>query len=91
MSTPTVELENEIPDSLLEAALRLPDKARARFASALIRSLDGAEDDPEEVRAEWQAEIAKRVEDLRSGAVQPVDGRAFLLETRQRIRDTHGV
>ena len=65
MSTPTVELENEIPATLLEAALRLPDKARAKFASAWTESLDVADDAG--TVAEWQAEIAKRIEEIRSG------------------------
>ena len=91
MSTGTIDRDLAIPDDLLQAALSLPVAARASFASTLLRSLDEFEDDPEVVRAEWRSELAKRIEDIRSGSVKPVDGHSSLVKTRQRLREKYGV
>lgn len=58
------------PASLLEEALKLPEEARAALAASLLDSLDKTVDTDAEAR--WAAEIAKRVQELDSGAVQPV-------------------
>ena len=49
-------------------ALRLPREERARLAEALISSLD----EESEIEKAWSAEIKRRVQDLRSGAVQSI-------------------
>jgi len=46
-------------------ARRLPREERARLAEALIASLD----EDAELEEAWNAEIRRRVEELRSGAV----------------------
>ena len=58
------------PDTskLLEAALKLPPEARAAIAGSLLDSLDDTVD--EGVEAAWEAEIARRLKDLESGAVR---------------------
>jgi putative addiction module component (TIGR02574 family) len=91
MSAVTADRGEKIPDELIDAALRLPEQARARFASALLRSLDKAGDDPEVVRKEWKDEIARRIDEVRSGKVKPVDGHEALLQARQRLREQYGV
>jgi Putative addiction module component len=91
MSAGTIDRDLAIPDDLLKAALSLPEAARANFASTLLKSLDDSEDDPEVVRAEWRNELARRIEDIRSGKVQPVDGHSSLVKTRQRLREKYGV
>ena len=55
---------------LLQKALSLPDDERAELAGSLIASLD-KEIDPD-VDAAWQAEIARRAEEVRSGEVSTV-------------------
>ncbi len=55
---------------LLKKALALTAKERAELASSLIDSLDPIND--EDVEAAWQAEIAHRLDDLRSGKVRTV-------------------
>jgi putative addiction module component (TIGR02574 family) len=55
-----------------------------------LDELDGPPDDTEVVRSEWQAELARRVEDIRSGRVQLVDGRIMLEEIRERLRKKRG-
>jgi putative addiction module component (TIGR02574 family) len=91
MSAPALDSNTPVPDELMDAALRLPEQARARFASALLRSLDGTRDDPELVRTEWKEELARRIDDIRSGKVKTVDGHAALLQARQRLRERYGV
>ncbi len=57
-------------DKLLREALSLPPEARAALAAQLIESLDG-EVDPD-AEAAWGREIARRIEEIRSGRVQPI-------------------
>jgi len=56
--------------ALTEQALRMPVERRARLAHALIQSLDTESD--ADVERHWDAEIARRVEDIRKGRVQGI-------------------
>ncbi len=58
------------PAKLLEEALKLSPEARAALAASLLESLDKGVD--EDLEAGWAAEIAKRIQELDSGAVEPV-------------------
>jgi putative addiction module component (TIGR02574 family) len=64
---------------LLKKALSLPVAERAELAGTLIESLDSTED--ESVEAAWDAEIARRIEQLDSGQAEPVS----LEEARRRL------
>jgi putative addiction module component (TIGR02574 family) len=55
---------------LLTHALKLPPAARAALADSLIDSLDTEVD--EDAEEAWRSEIALRVRDLDSGAVQTI-------------------
>jgi putative addiction module component (TIGR02574 family) len=55
---------------LLTHALKLPPAARAALADSLIDSLDTEVD--EDAEEDWRSEIARRLSDLDSGAVQPI-------------------
>jgi putative addiction module component (TIGR02574 family) len=55
---------------LLTHALKLPPAARAAIADSLIDSLDAEVD--EDAEEAWRSEIALRVRDLDSGAVQTI-------------------
>jgi putative addiction module component (TIGR02574 family) len=72
-------MANDAAD-LLEQALKLPAAARAALADSLVESLDDELD--EDAEDAWRAEIARRVEELSSGAVQAVSWD----ETRRRLR-----
>ena len=50
---------------ILERALKLPAEARASLAGSSLESLDDAVD--EGVEEAWIAEIARRLDDVRSG------------------------
>jgi putative addiction module component (TIGR02574 family) len=69
---------NEASD-LLRKALTLPVAERAELAGSMIESLDEADD--ESVKAAWDEEIARRIEDLDSGKVKPVS----LEQARRRL------
>jgi len=55
---------------VLKQALELPAEGRAALAGALLESLDAAVDASAE--AEWDREIARRIEELDAGVVKPV-------------------
>ncbi|HEX7786207.1 MAG TPA: addiction module protein [Methylomirabilota bacterium] len=57
-------------EKLLKEALKLAPEARAALAASLLESLEGEADEAAE--AAWATEIAKRVQELDSGAVAPI-------------------
>ncbi|MBK8233731.1 MAG: addiction module protein [Candidatus Eisenbacteria bacterium] len=66
--------------ALIEAALKLPPEARGAIASRLLDSLQDQQVDPD-VEAAWEAEVARRVEELDSGQVKTIPWS----EARQQI------
>ena len=69
---------------LLAHALKLPPAARAALADSLIDSLDAeVDEDAEEV---WRGEIALRVRDLDSGAVQTIAWDEVRCQLRTRLK-----
>jgi len=69
---------------LVEAALKLPPEARGALASRLIDSLQADEVDAD-AEVAWEAEIARRVEDLDNGTVETVpwsDARQMILRAK---------
>lgn len=65
--------------TVFDAALDLSEDQRASLALRLIESLDGGPDD--DVEEAWRQEIARRVEELRSGAATTVPSS----EVRRRV------
>lgn len=55
---------------VLKRAMALPSEARAALAGALLESLDETVD--ESAEAEWDREIARRIEELDSGRVRTI-------------------
>jgi putative addiction module component len=70
---------------LVEALLEFPAPDRAEAARALLESLDG-EDDPVDVETVWRGEIARRVQEIESGAVELEDGPAAMSRLRTRAQ-----
>lgn len=54
---------------ILEQALALPESEREELVAALSDSLSP---EPVSVSPEWSAEIKSRIEEIRSGEVEPV-------------------
>ena len=68
---------------LLTHALKLPPAARAALADSLIDSLDAEVD--EDAEEAWKGEIARRVRDLDSGAVQTIAWDEVRRQLRTRL------
>jgi len=67
--------------AILKQALALPPDERADLAESLILSLEHA--DAAALEAAWAKEIAKRIEDLDAGRVQPISEEEFLKSLRK--------
>ena len=70
-------------EQLTGAALSLPSDARALLADRLMESLDPAQD--RKIQALWAAEAARRRDEIRSGAVEPVAGPEALTRVRRIV------
>lgn len=71
---------------VLEDALALPPKERARIAHRLLDSLDDADEDPAEVEAAWAVEIERRVAEVESGQVEPVPFDEAMDRVREAVK-----
>jgi len=72
---------NAQAQSLLQAALALPETDRAELAASLIHSLDPKMD--EDAEAAWSAEIERRVESIDRGEVELVPWEEVMREMRE--------
>jgi putative addiction module component (TIGR02574 family) len=63
-------MTEEVSD-FLKKALALPPEARAALAGSLLESLD-EEPAEEAVKAAWEEEIKRRIEEIDSGKVQMI-------------------
>ena len=60
---------------VLKVALKLPDHERAALALGLLQSLDDTANlDADAAENAWAAEVERRLGEIRSGSVLPVDG-----------------
>jgi len=71
-------------EQLTDEVLALPDEARALLADRIVESLDPA--DNERIRGLWVAEATRRVNEVRSGAVQAIDGESVMAEARALLK-----
>lgn len=60
------------PSDVVAAALTLPRSERAELAHKLILSLDETPDDPKVVKAEWDAELLRRLHAVESGEMATI-------------------
>jgi putative addiction module component (TIGR02574 family) len=67
-------------DRIVELALALTREERANLADRLVESLDPLDD--EQVRSLWALEAKRRVEELRSGAVEAIPAEEVFAEMR---------
>lgn len=68
---------------IAEEALALPVQDRADLADRLVQSLDSESD--QVWREQWEREALNRLEEVRSGAVRLVPGRAAMEELRRKF------
>jgi putative addiction module component (TIGR02574 family) len=59
-------------DELLKKAMSLPPQDRGALAATLLESLDEVAQADPDVEAEWQNEIARRLDEIRAGKVKTV-------------------
>jgi putative addiction module component (TIGR02574 family) len=69
-------------DDVIKDALSLPPGARAMLADHLLQSLD--EENQKRIDAIWGEEAERRMQEIRDGKVQPIDGKLVMKELRAR-------
>jgi putative addiction module component (TIGR02574 family) len=70
-------------EQIIEAALALPEEARALLADRLVESLDPSE--AGRIHDLWVAEARRRIEDVRSGRVKTIPGEEALAQVRRAV------
>lgn len=72
---------------ILDHALRLAPADRGLIAHRLIASLDSesSDEDQSEICSEWEQEILRRSDELRSGKVQGIEGRESVAQIRAAL------
>lgn len=68
--------------SLLDEVISLPVEMRAKFAEALLESLNPASDDIEQA---WREEAEKRLESIRNGTAKTIDGEEVFQKIANRF------
>lgn len=69
-------------EDLIDEAVSLPVEERARLAECVLQTLNAP---VAEIDAAWAAEARRRLEELRSGAVEAVPGEVVFERIRQRL------
>jgi putative addiction module component (TIGR02574 family) len=72
-------------DDIIKDALSLPPGARAMLADHLLESLDW--EHQKEIDAAWAEEAEKRMQEIRDGKVQAIDGEQVMRELRARRKE----
>jgi putative addiction module component (TIGR02574 family) len=72
-------------EEITEAALSLPFVDRALLADRLLDSLESRADQ-NSISDSWMSEIRRRVEEVRSGKAELVDGSEGLARVRESLR-----
>ena len=67
-----------LPVELVDSALKQSERDRGTLAALLLESLDGTPEDADRDTDGWTAELDRRIEEIESGKVPLVDGRAAL-------------
>lgn len=70
-------------DQITDAALALSSEARALLADRLVESLDPLQD--EEIQQLWAVEAQRRLDEVRSGRVKPIDGAEALERVHRSV------
>lgn len=76
-----------ILDDVKDVAFALTADERARLARELIASLDDAGD--EDAEHLWHLETSRRIAEIESGAVQPVDAELVIKRARDRLEHSN--
>lgn len=71
-------------EQIMEEAMKLPPEARADLADWLWVSVESRES----VQAAWDAEIARRIEEIESGNAELIPGEEVLARIDKKLRDS---
>ena len=71
--------------TLIRDALALDVDQRAVVANALLGSIHGDGDGASEVDDAWRVEVSKRLDEMRSGAVELMDAEEFFAQVRASL------
>ena len=69
-------------DELMDEAMSLPVELRAQLIDKLLKSLNPAQAEIDEL---WAVEAEKRVADIEAGQVQPIPGEEVFEKVRKRL------
>ncbi len=69
-------------NELIEEAINLPVELRVKLIETLTKSLNPAQDDIDKL---WAIEAERRMSEVESGHVQPVDGEKVFSDLRKRL------
>ena len=69
-------------DELMDDAMSLPVELRAQLIDKLLKSLNPAQVEIDEL---WAVEAEKRVADIEAGKVQPIPGEDVFEKIRKRL------
>ena len=69
-------------DELINEAMSLPVELRARLVDELLKSLNPARGEIDEL---WAAEAERRVAEIEGGKVKPIPGEQVFRELRKRL------
>jgi putative addiction module component (TIGR02574 family) len=70
-------------EEIVSAALALPPQARALLAEDLLASLDSSQAEIDEA---WRIEIERRVQEIKEGKVELLDGDKVMSELRAQLK-----
>ena len=76
---------SEAAEQLLEQASLLSVCERCEIARLLYESVADDDEDPAEVEGAWAEEIKRRVEEIRTGAVETIPAEEVFAEMRARF------
>ena len=69
-------------ERIIDEATSLPVEIQIQIVDALLQSISP---DDSEIRAEWIEVCRQRLEEVRSGAVEPIPGEEVFAELRERF------
>jgi putative addiction module component (TIGR02574 family) len=76
-------MSNPVLEQVRSEALKLNDDERAELAHDLVASLDGEAD--RNVAHDWDAEVARRLDEVDAGTARLIDREEFSRRLRERL------
>ena len=81
--------ETELTPELIDRVMKLSPESKDQLLDLLLGESEGPPDNPEVMKREWQEEIARRIEDIKTGRVQLLDADEALTRLEERLRQRY--